>query len=474
MSNKLPQFVRPRIWFFLACTILSGDLVAVHVGAEGVALSRMGINEHFQADDESEAIRGFRVYGGRWRIDGGVLHAPAGPGPKLVAEGISLARGEVGVEVFFPDASPGNAGLIVKLSDPGVGADHFNGYEVALDAAAGHLRLARHRQNYEPIRDVPYTVPVNRWISLVVRMTETTLEIVVDGTTLLLYEDDEHPLTAGGVAFRPWQREARFRNFWLASGDERTAVAFEPADDRAQVCQPWTLVRRGSAEGQFGIVAGPTSKHHGQQITFVRGDGQIGIQHSGTGQQGIAWRADHGYRGWFWARCDEPAQLLLTAAAADGQTLATTRRSVAPGDWQTVPFTLTPQRGDDTGRLLVALDAPGTVVLARAVLQPSDWAWPETLATGDLPPIAIVLRHPLSAPPAVGQDLAAAQPRAPGCSIRIIDAVHPEQSRTVFHDPDGCIYDMNVSCDARTLFFSYRAKDQRTGISGGSTPMAAD
>ena len=80
----------------------------------------------------------------------------------------------------------------------------------------------------------------------------------------------------------------------------------------------------------------------------------------------------------------------------------------------------------------------------------------------------------------MGQDLAAAQPRAPGCSIRIIDAVRPERSRTIFRDPDGCIYDMNVSYDARMLFFSYRAKDQRywhlwrIGIDGSGLKQLTD
>ena len=73
----------------------------------------------------------------------------------------------------------------------------------------------------------------------------------------------------------------------------------------------------------------------------------------------------------------------------------------------------------------------------------------------------MVTRHPLSAPPAVGQDLWAAQPRAPGCAIRIIDPSRRDQApEIIFQDPAGCIYDMNASFDARTLFFSYRRRDE--------------
>jgi len=421
--------------------------------------SRIEIDDNFQAFDAARTIQGFRAYGGTWQVADGVLHAPAGPGPKLVADEPQFACGEVGVEVLLPDAAPGNAGLIVKLSDPGVGADHFNGYEVALDAA-GYLRLGRHRQNFEPIQDVPCAVPVNRWITLVVRMTETSLEIAVDGKTMLVYEDHEHPLIRGGVAFRPWQRQACYRHFWISTGDSRKDIPLEPASGESEICVPWTSVCRGSARGEFRIADGPDPKRRAQQIAFLDGEGAVGIEHRGPEGRGLAWLAGRRYQGWLWVRADQPADLSLAAQAADGQTLATTRVPVSRGDWQVVPFSLSPAHGDDAGRFVIQLAAPGSVQLARVLMQPGDWAWSETLATESLPPIAVVVRHPLSAPPAVGQDLWAAMPRGPGCSIRIVDPAQPGQSRTIFSDPTGCIYDMNLSNDARTLFFSYRGEGE--------------
>lgn len=422
--------------------------------------SRMGIDENFLTLDQTHTVRGFQAYGGQWRVEAGVLHAPAGPGPKLVAIEPPFARGEVGVEMLLADRAHGNAGLLVKLSDPGVGADRFNGYEVALDAAASRLRLGRHRQNFEPIRDVPYAVPVNRWIALVVRMTETTLEIVVDGKTTLVYEDHEHPLPLGTVAFRPWQREAQYRNFWITTEGKNKAIPLEPASIETELQAPWTPVRRGSAQGEFRLVDGPDPKRRAQRMAFLNGEGEIGIAHPGPEGRGLVWSADRPYQGWLWARAERPIELLLTAETADGQTLATSRLPVASGDWQAVPFRLTPSRSDEAGRLVVKLNSPGSVSLARVLVEPADWAWPKPLATANLPPIAMVVRHPFTAPPAVGQDLWASKPRSLGCSIRIFDPARPERSRTIFSDPDGSIYDMNLSFDARTLLFSYRGKGE--------------
>ena len=262
---------------------------------------------------QAGGVSGFTTYGGSWQAQDGVLSVSADAGAKLISDTPAFATGEVGVEMLLPEAGGGNAGLIVKVSEPGVGADRFNGYEVSLDANRQMLRLGRHRQNFELLRDVPCTVPTDQWIALVVRMTDTSIEVVVNNKNILTYDDREHPLAPGSVGFRPWQRRAQFRNFRITTN----------------------------------------------------------------------------------------------------------------GQLQAIPFVA---------------------------------AQPVALMTTPLPPIAFLARHPLSAPPAVGQDLWAAQPRALGCSLRIFDG---KTTKHIFDDPTGCIYDMNVSYDAKMLLFSYRRQDEK-------------
>ena len=71
----------------------------------------------------------------------------------------------------LPAGRSGSDGLIVKVTEPDVGADRFNGYEIALDPGSQCLRVGRHRQNFELIKDLPCPVPVDRWLGLVVRMS---------------------------------------------------------------------------------------------------------------------------------------------------------------------------------------------------------------------------------------------------------------------------------------------------------------
>ncbi len=265
-------------------------------------------------------LQGFLAYGGDWVAEDGELRVGAGPGPKLISDGPPLNTGEVGVEVLLPDKGDGNAALIVKVSEPGIGADAFVGYEIALDARRQVLRLGRHRHNFDLIRDVPCPVPVDQWISLVVRIDETALEIKVDGKTVLKHDDGPRTLPAGTVGLRPWQREARYRNLWVRRGESTQDIPLRPNADRRR-------------------------------------------------------------------------------------------------------------------------DA-------------------ETLEKATVPPIAMVLRHPLSRPNAINCDIWQSHPLRPGCEIRIYDPAEPDApAKTIFGDPDGCIYDMNVSYDARTLYFSFRDTD---------------
>jgi mono/diheme cytochrome c family protein len=440
--------------------------------AEAIALpDRMLVEEDFQTDAGTTPVRGFRAYGGPWQVKDGLLYGGPGAGPKLVCEEAPLARGEVGVELLLPDKGGGNAGFIVKVSEAGEGADRFHGYEISLDASGQYLRLGRHRQNFEAIKDVPCPVPVDQWIPLVVRMTERTLEILVSGQIVLTYEDTAHPLASGAVGFRPWQREARFRNFWIRRDGQTKHMAFAPPaeDDEPTVSTGWHALRRGSTRGQFAIRSPhDATRRRAQRMAFVEGQGEVGIEHRGRDGQGLAWARGRPYQGTLWVRSEQATDLFVAAETATGQVLSETRLAVAggqrtpavpPGVWQTLRFALTPDRDDLAGTLAIKLSAPGAVDLGRVLCEPGDWAWPPTLATGNLPPVALVTRHPLSAPPAVGQDIWAAQPRAPGCSIRVLEPSRSDQPvRTVFSDPEGCIYDLNVSYDARTLLFSYRPK----------------
>ncbi|MBR5626863.1 MAG: DUF1080 domain-containing protein [Thermoguttaceae bacterium] len=98
---------------------------------------------------------------------------------------------------------------------------------------------------------------------------------------------------------------------------------------------------------------------------------------------------------------------------------------------------------------------------------------PETLDTEELPPILVLLRSQLTRPYSVGNDIWQARPQYVGCEIRLINPANPsEPVKTIFADPTGSIYDMNLSFDAQTIFFSYCPAVIPAGASADSVPKS--
>lgn len=344
----------------------------------GGIYSQMIFGESFQEPGASVAPPGFRAYGGAWRVEeSGALQAAAGDGPLLVAEQPEFGDGEVAVDLWFPDRGAGNAGLVVRVTNPGVGADRFTGYEVALDPGQQIVRLGRHRQNWEPIRDVACAVPVKEWVSLTVRARGTGLEVLVGGRSVLRHEDGGQALAAGAVGLRVWQREARFRALRVAVDGTAHALAFRsPPDNPGEISKMWQSIVEGDAKGGFGLeTERPFTGVQSQRLRFVSGSGAVGLENRGLNRRGMSFAAGKVYRGHLWARAAEDCELEVALESGDGARVSGERRvAVAGGDeWRRAEFELTAGTGVDGGRFSVKLLKPGSVLLGHVFLEPGEW-----------------------------------------------------------------------------------------------------
>ena len=343
----------------------------------GGLYSQMIFGESFQESPRPVPLKGFTAHGGEWAARDGTLEAAPGDGPKLVSTIPAVGDGEVGVEIRFPSAQAGNAGLIVRVDSAGKGADAFVGYEVSLEPA-GFLVLGRHRKNWEPIRRVPCAVPVDRWIPLVVRLKGAAIEVEVDGRRMLMFEDVEHSLGPGAVGLRTWQRPARYRNFWVKTGDGRRDLAFEPRDadsPQSGVSGMWGPFQKGSARGRYAVeTLNPFVGRQSQRVTFLDGEGEVGIENRGLNRWGLSVVSAMPFEGYLWARAETPTEVTLGLESRDGsKTLARTVLNVKGDAWTKYPFAFTPEGADPEGRFALSLSRPGSLVLGHVFLQPGDW-----------------------------------------------------------------------------------------------------
>ncbi|HTU23508.1 MAG TPA: alpha-L-arabinofuranosidase C-terminal domain-containing protein [Gemmataceae bacterium] len=341
----------------------------------GGIYSQMIFGESFQEAAPTPPIKHFTLHGGSWAVRDGVLSVPAGEGPKLVSEHPPLGTGEVRVEVLLPGKAGGVAGLVVKVREPRTGADRFIGYEISLSSEPAFVRLGRHRNNWEPIKDVPCAVPADRWLPLVVRMEKTSLEILLDGKKVLAHEDRDHPLDAGAVGLRTFGRECRFRNLQVKTGEKVTDLPFEPERRWDEgVSRMWRGLRRGSAAGRFALeTRDPFVGRQSQRIVFEKGEGEVGVENQGLNRWGMSFVKGKPYEGYAWLRADKVCTVAAALEGQDGKVLAEAKLAVPAGAWKRVDFTLTPGATDRAGRFALKLQAPGSVRVGHAFLQSGAW-----------------------------------------------------------------------------------------------------
>lgn len=342
----------------------------------GGLYSQMVFGESFQEPPRAAPIEGFTAFGGRWAARDGVLDAEAGDGPKLVAEGPVVTTGEVSVELFFAEDRGGNAGMVVKVDGPGLGADAFTGYEVSVESR-GRAVLGRHRRNWEPIRTVDCEVPVGRWMRLTAVLGERRVEVKVDGRSVITFEDAEHPLPPGRVGLRTWRRPARFRNLSVVSEGSTRPLPFQarPRTPDDGLSGMWSAFAQGTARGDCSIgTDAPFLGRQSQKLTFESGQGAVGIVNFGLNRWGMNLVAGRPYEGHLWARAPGVARLTVGFQGRDGRARSTKAGLEVVGPrWSRLDFSVTPDVSDASGGLAVALEAPGQVDLGYVFLQPGEW-----------------------------------------------------------------------------------------------------
>jgi hypothetical protein len=342
----------------------------------GGIYSQMLFGESFQEPAISPPPKGFRVLGGQWTVRTGELHASGIPGDKLVSETPPFTNGEVHVEVLIPDRQSTNAGLILRVGNATAGMDTFDGYEVSLNAAAQHVLLGRHRQNWEHIRDTPCEIPIGQWVPLAVKLNDRTIEISVNGKSVMRYEDDDKALLSGTVGLRQFQKEAKYRKLWIRTGDETRQLEFTaPAEPPPEVSGMWRAIQTGTAKGTFALEQKePFVGRQSQRVTLADGQGEVGVENQGLNRWGVHFVEGRLYEGTLWAKSEKPLDLAVMLQSRDGsQTHAETKVTVKPGEWQRLIFELTPKATVERGRFAISLKQPGSVALGYAFLQPGAW-----------------------------------------------------------------------------------------------------
>lgn len=328
--------------------------------------------ESFEEPTPPASFEGWTAYGGLWKPDGKGCRVAADPGGKLVRDTPDFADGTVEADVRPADNQQGNAGLLVRVEHPGVGADSFDGYEVSLSASGQQIILGKHHHDFRPLQSVSAEVEPGRWHHLRVDLQGPRIRVFLDRSTVpqIDFTDSKDPLLTGKVALRTWNSGAAFQNVHIQAGQTVISASFKATNVPA-VSGQWDAIETGTTTAVFlRDAVRPFNGAYCQKITHGPGTGRVGIANRGLNRWGIAVKKGQIFQGRLYLRAQSFAGAVMVALqSADGRKTYSSQAIRRIGaNWAKYPFRLTANTTDKAARFALWIERPGTLWVDQAVL----------------------------------------------------------------------------------------------------------
>ena len=323
--------------------------------------------ESFEEPVPNPLFDNFDVYDGKWSVDGNNIFSLAHGGAKLVSKE-AVAEGTVEVDIKFnkQGSGSGNAGLLLCVSRPRVGADNFYGYEISLANNGKKVVVGKHKNNWSHIVDVPVSCTPTEWNNLKATIGNGEVKIFLNNKGVCVFHLSDSELLSGSVALRVWHTDTHFGNLKI-DGKNLSLSAKTPE----QVSMQWDAAFKGDAKGSYTLNSDDAyNGNNSQTIEFVSGKGAVGIANASLNRWGIAVRKGQKFEGRFYAKnisCKGKAFVVLESA--DGtKEYARCRIDGLSKNWKRHTFTLTSNSDDDKARMAIYIDAEGAVKIDQVTL----------------------------------------------------------------------------------------------------------
>ncbi len=313
-------------------------------------------------------VAGWSAYGGQWQLNNGELHVVPDSGAKLIYPTFQVDNGVVSGDINLADSAGTNGALLVRVSDPHVGADNWNGYEIAISASGQNLTLHRHHNNWKLLKSVPARIAPGSWVHVRAELDGKTIRISLDGAAVpsLEFTDEEDPLLTGVVGVRTWQSDVRFKNIQAApAGKAEQNLPLNPAGNSGmEVSGMWDRVQTGAAHGAWSWDSvKPYNTDHSQRLAFTGGSGTIGIANRGLNRWGINVRPGQLFAGRVYLRGNGfKGTVFVALQSKDGsKTYAVSALKGVGAGWKPFDFKLKSSISDHEARFALWIESPGEI-----------------------------------------------------------------------------------------------------------------
>ncbi len=168
-------------------------------------------------------MRGWQPISGRWAEHAGIFaNSNYGRGDMLIAPRSQGANYRISADIrfdlLFPDTHYGDAGLVIRTTDPEQGVDSYQGYYAGIRPDEQTIVLGRASYDWHQLRTAPLLAPVSvgSWYRLEFSAQGCTLTVTVTpvggGPTSRIDYQDSNCLTEGVAGLRSFYAQASWQN----------------------------------------------------------------------------------------------------------------------------------------------------------------------------------------------------------------------------------------------------------------------
>ncbi|HIW34063.1 MAG TPA: family 43 glycosylhydrolase [Candidatus Paenibacillus intestinavium] len=203
----------------------------------------------YEEDFEGE-LEGWTTYGGNWTLANGQYNVDSGAGNKAVLDNIDFT--DFVFEADVKITSGDQAGLIFRVSEPGVGADKLEGYYVGINAKTKQALLGYFTNNtWKEIASRNLPINYDQAYPIKVIVNKGHIQAYIGDNPLneqpypkfdLLY--DKH-LTSGKIGFRTHFAVASFDNIRVSAYEETVTGATYTNSIMPNIADPHVLYHEG-------------------------------------------------------------------------------------------------------------------------------------------------------------------------------------------------------------------------------------
>ena len=172
-----------------------------------------------------------------------------------------------------------------------------------------------------------------------------------------------------------WEFKSRFLPYDSLPANIRS-VMLERVTGNEQISKYWNKQQAGDASYKYELVRDGNAYmgRQTQRISFLSGDGEVGITNHGLYKQGIRFDAGKSYDGILRIKAAAPTQVYLSLRDENGTIIAEKPYQVkGNAGYEKLEFELTPSKNTIKGCFGISLKSKGTIDLGFAFLQPGEW-----------------------------------------------------------------------------------------------------